>query len=99
MLKLLPKTGLLVLHAILLMLIVLTAYLFYIAKFLCFISDCDDQPLTQECLKKRNYLKTFNAIFSLIDALCYILILVMTFKFLVPLQKVTLFKKQPQTFM
>lgn len=93
-LKLLPKTGLLVMHAILLVLIVLTALLFYIAQFLYFISDCNDQPSTPQCIKKSNYLQTFNATYSLIDALCYILILFMTFKFLVPLEKVT-FKKMP----
>ena len=88
--QLLPNTGLLVTHCVLLVLIVVTALGFYVAQYAYFYHECDQSEFTLAsfCVLAANWLELFNGAYTFADALCYALILLMTFKFLVPTEKV-----------
>ena len=64
--------------------IVIFALVFYIAQFIFFHNNCDVlNTLPEVCVKSGNWLVFTNAAYTLVDALCYGLILFMTYKFLI----------------
>ena len=93
--NILPKTCLLLGHAILLVLIVVTALVFYICQFAYYHKSCDTEPIPSErCTVTANLLELSNGLYTLVDALCYGLILYMTYKFLVPTEQLNVIEKQ-----
>lgn len=82
--NILPRTCLLLTHAVLMILIVVFALIFYIAQFSYYGHNCDTiETETEVCRKAGDWLVGSNAAYTLDDALCYALILYMTYKFLI----------------
>lgn len=93
--NILPRTCLLFKHATLLALIVLTALFFYIFQFIYFGNNCDHTAeALKECNLSSNLTELFNGLYTIVDALCYALILFMTYKFLIPVENVNIIEKQ-----
>ena len=91
--NILPRKNLMITHVTLMVLIVVTALGFYIAQTIYLRNSCDallTQSTFRICNVSANTLEAFNAAYTAVDAATYALILYMTFKFLVPPEKIAI---------
>jgi hypothetical protein len=89
--NILPRKCLMLFHLILMILIVVTALGFYLPQYYYFKANCSESLTASnihECNASANLLEFFNAAYTAVDATVYALILYMTYRFLVPPEKI-----------
>jgi hypothetical protein len=91
--ELLPRNCLLLVHALLLLLLIVSSMAFYVFQYIMYIK-CKGTYTSQFCYVCDNMLQLSNGLYTLIDAICFVLILYMIYKFLIPTKHVTI---KPET--